>query len=169
MTVWFPTKPELAIYDPHALPKESIFTEITASHTSDLDTISAVGDGLEPQFSSGKKVPRWTSRGQLGKEQRIEGRFAKTKSIRSVGVYWMQDQGDVKFPQSWSLEVEQDGEWKPFELYTTDKYDIRSNQYNIVHPAAPLNCDAIRIHMTPTEGAAVGILEVQVQFEELVK
>ena len=78
----------------------------------------------------------------------------------------MQDLFDVKFPKQWSLEVEQDGEWQPFELYTTDRYDTRANQFNVVHPAAPLRCDAIRINMTPQEQAAVGILEVQVTFEE---
>ena len=31
-------------------------------------------------------------------------------------------------------------------LYTTDRYDTRANQYNVVHPAAPLKCDAIRIN-----------------------
>ena len=165
MTVWFPTSPGLAVYDPHVLPKESIFTEITASHTSALDTVSAIGDGQEPRYSSGKKVPRWTSRGQPGKPQWVVGRFAETKNIRSVGVYWMQDQDEVKFPQEWSLEVEQDGEWKPFELYTTDQYHYRANQYNVVHPAAPLQCDAIRILITPREEKAVGILECQVQFE----
>lgn len=166
MTVWFPTKPSLAVYDPHALPKESVFTEIDASHTSRLDTVSAIGDGREPQFSSGKKVPRWTSRPKKGKKQWVEGRFAETKEVRSVGVYWMQDREDVKFPEEWSLEIERDGEWKPFELYTTDKYDMRANQYNVVHPAASLKCDAIRILMTPKEDACVGILEVRVTFEE---
>lgn len=78
----------------------------------------------------------------------------------------MQDQFDVKFPAEWSLEVEQEGTWKTFELYTTDRYDSRANQYNVVHPAAPLKCDTIRIRMTPKENAWVGILEVQVAFEE---
>ncbi len=167
MTVWFPTKPELAVYDPLALPKESVFTEITASHTADEDTVTAIGDGEIDKWSSGNKILRWTSRGQPGEKQWVIGRFAKPKSLRRVGVFWMDRwQGDVKFPEEWSLEVEQDGEWKPFELYTTDKYDNRANQYNFVHPASPTTADAIRINITPREDTAVGILEVQVQFEE---
>ncbi len=166
MTIWFPTNPELSIYDPHKLPKKSIFKTLKASHTSDLDTVSAVGDGKEPQWSSGKKVPRWTSRPQLGVKQWVEGHFAKARKVRDIGVYWMQDQQDVKFPKEWSLEVRNNGEWKPFELYVTDRYDNRANQYNVVHPAAPLTCDAIRIHMAPKEDAAVGILEVKVVFED---
>ncbi len=167
MTVWFPTKADLAVFDPLALPKESVFSDITASHTSHEDTIVAIGDGDVDKHSSGNKVSRWTSRGQPGQDQWVIGRFRETKSIRSVGVFWMNRwQGDVKFPESWSLEVEQDGVWKPLELYTTDKYDTRANQFNVVHPAAPTQCDAIRINMTPKDDTAVGILEVQVQFEE---
>jgi DUF1680 family protein len=166
MTVWFPRDKSLAVFDPHALPKESIFSEITASHTSPLDTVSAIGDRKEPRWSSGKKVPRWTSRPQKGKPQWVEARFAEAKQLRHIGVYWMQDQFDVKFPAEWSLEVDQEGQWKTFDLYTTDRYDTRANQYNVVHPAAPLKCDAIRIKMTPKENACVGILEVQVAFEE---
>ena len=166
MIIWFPTTPELAVFDPHALSKKSIFKTLKASHTSDLDTVSAIGDGKEPRWSSGNKVQRWTSRPQLGKEQWVEGHFAKPRKVRDVGVYWMQDQQDVKFPKEWSLEVRNKGEWKPFELYVTDRYDNRANQYNVVHPAAPLTCDAIRIKMMPKEDAAVGILEVKVAFED---
>ena len=166
MTVWFPRKKAMTVFDPHALPKESTFRELSASYTSELDTVNAVGDGKEPEWSSGNKVPRWTSRGQNGQPQWIEARFRETKDIRSVGVFWMQDQFDVKFPEQWSLEVEQDGKWRPFNLYTTDRYDTRANQYNVVHPAAHLQCDAIRIKMKPQQDAALGILEVQVSFEK---
>ena len=165
MSVWFPQDRSLAVYDPHMLPKDSIFEEIKASHTSPLDTVNAIGDGKEPQYSSGKKVPRWTSRPQINQQQWVETRFAGTPQVRSVGVYWMQDQFDVKFPSEWSLEVEQEGKWNAFELYTTDRYETRANQYNVVHPAAPLRCSAIRIKMTPRENACVGILEVKIVFE----
>ena len=166
MTIWFPTDSKLAIFDPHKLPKESIFSDIRASHTSDLDTLSAIGDGKEPKWSSGKSVPRWTSRPQLGTPQWVEATFSESKKVRDIGVYWMQDQQDVKFPKEWSLEVQQNGKWKPFELYVTDRYDNRANQYNVVHPASPLTCDAIRIKMTPQANSAVGILEVKVAFEK---
>ena len=167
MTVWFPSKKELAIHDPLALPKESIFKNITASHTSKSDTVNAIGDQVEPRWSSGNKTPRWTSRGQEGKPQTITGEFHGTKQIRSIGVYWMDHyQHPVKFPKEWKVETRKDGKWEPFQLYTTDRYDTRANQYNVIHPAAPLSCDAIRIHATPREEYAVGILEVQVAFEK---
>jgi len=166
MSVWFPQDKSLAVYDPHMLPQNSIFEAIKASHTSPLDTVNAIGDGKEPQYSSGKKVPRWTSRPQINQKQWVETRFNEIKQVRSVGVYWMQDQFDVKFPAEWLLEVEQEGKWNAFELYTTDRYETRANQYNVVHPAAPLMCTAIRIKITPKENACVGILEVKVAFEK---
>ncbi len=166
MTVWFPRKQNMAVFDPHALPQESVFSELEASYTSEVDTVNAIGDGKEPEWSTGNKVPRWTSRGKNGEDQWVIARFNKPSEIRSIGIYWMQDRFDVRFPKEWKVEVEQNGEWKPFELYTTDRYDTRANQYNVIHPAAPLSCDAIRINMTPQEESAVGILEVQVTFED---
>ena len=133
-----PLKKELAIHDPLALPKESIFKNLTASHTSKSDTVNAIGDRVEPRWSSGNKTPRWTSRGQEGKPQTITGEFHGTKQIRSIGVYWMDHyQHPVKFPKEWKVETRKDGKWEPFQLYTTDRYDTRANQYNVIHPAAP--------------------------------
>ena len=54
------------------------------------------------------------------------------------------------------------------KLYVTDEYGVRVNQYNVVHPAAELRCDAIRIHMAPQKDACVGVLEIKVAFEEEV-
>jgi len=167
MTVWFPQDVSQTVFDPHVLPKESAFAKITASHTAGEDTITAIGDGNVDKWSSGNKVTRWTSRGQPGKAQWVVGRFREPKQLRSVGVFWMDRwQGDVKLPEQWSLEIEQNGTWKPFQLYTTDRYDTRANQFNVVHPAAPTECDAIRIRMTPRKDTAVGVIEVQVAFEK---
>ena len=93
--------------------------------------------------------------------------FHGPKKVRSIGVFWMDHyQHPVKFPKEWKIETLRGGQWKPFELYTTDRYDTRANQYNVVHPAAPLTCDAIRIHMTPRDQNAMGILEMKVVFEK---
>ena len=113
-----------------------------------------------------KECPSLDKSPQLGTRQWVEASFPETKKVRDIGVYWMQDQQDVKFPKEWSLEVSKNGEWQPFELYVTDRYDNRANQYNVVHPASPLTCDGIRINMTPQENSAVGILEVKVAFEK---
>ena len=166
MTVWIPTERELAVFDPTALPEESPFTEVSASHTFEQDAVSAIGDRHEPRWSTGNKVTRWSSRPQIGKPQWVMGRFANTRQIRSLGVYWFQDRENVRVPAEWSVEVQQDGQWNPLDLYVTDEYGVRVNQYNVVHPAAPLHCDAVRIKMTPQPDACVGILEIDVTFEQ---
>ena len=165
MTVWFPRNKELAVFDPNLLPAKSIFSRVIASHTFNEDTVVAVGDKKEPRNSGGRKVPRWTSRPEKGKAQWVEARFHESKRLRNVGVYWMQDHSDVKFPAEWFLEIRQDGEWQPLELYVTDHYETRANQYNVVRPAASVQCDAIRLQMTPREDACLGILELRADFE----
>lgn len=165
MTVWFPRDRNLAEFDPTALPEESPFAKVSASHTYEQDTASAVGDNHEPRWSTGNKVARWSSRPQKGVEQWVEGKFTEPREIRSIGLYWFDNREEVRLPESWSLEVQQNGEWKPFELYVTDEYGVRVNQYNVVHPASPLTCDALRVRMTPQQDACVGILEIDVAFE----
>ena len=166
MNVWFPQKQALAEFDPTSLPQESPFAQVTASHTFAEDTVSAVGDNREPRYSNGSKDSRWSSRPQKGKDQWIEARFSEAKTLRSIGLYWYNNQKDVKLPAEWSLEVEKDGKWSRMELYVTDEYGLRVNQYNVVHPAAELTCDAIRVLMTPQEESCVGVLEIKVVFEE---
>lgn len=166
MNVWFPRDRSLAVFDPTSLPEESPFSKVTASHTFSEDTISAVGDRKEPRWSNGNKDSRWSSRPQKGKKQWIEGRFSEEKTLRSVGLYWYDNHSDVRLPADWSVEVHKGGEWVPMDLYVTDEYGVRVNQYNVVHPAAELNCDAIRVLMTPQEDACVGVLEIKVAFEE---
>ena len=64
MTIWFPTNSKLAIFDPHSFQRK-YFSNIRASHTSELDTVSAIGDE-RTKVVQWKNVPRWTSRPQLG-------------------------------------------------------------------------------------------------------
>ncbi|MEM8681176.1 MAG: beta-L-arabinofuranosidase domain-containing protein, partial [Planctomycetota bacterium] len=165
MTVWFPRSRDLTEFDPTALSEESVFTSLKASHTFEDDTVSAVGDGMQPRWSSGNKSLRWSSRPQAGKPQWIEGEFAKTRNVRSVGVYWFVNGEHVKLPAEWSLEVKRHDAWEPFELYVTDAYGRDVNQFNVVRPAAPLACDGIRLNMTPQPDACVGVLEIDVVFE----
>ncbi|TWT42649.1 Non-reducing end beta-L-arabinofuranosidase [Botrimarina hoheduenensis] len=166
MCVWFPRTRDLAQFDPLALPDDSPFVEIAASHTFEEDALSAIADNHEPRWSSGNKSTRWSSRPRTGEPQWVEGRFANARRIRSVGVYWFDNNKDVKTPEEWSLEVKREGSWSPMDLYVTDEYGTRVNQYNVVHPAAGLTCEAIRVNMTPQQDASVGILEIDVVFEE---
>ncbi|MFL2937689.1 MAG: hypothetical protein ACJZ7A_01140 [Opitutales bacterium] len=55
----------------------------------------------------------------LAKSNGWKAHFQNQEKSGSVGVYWMQDQQDVKFPKEWSMEVRNGNTWKPFELYVT--------------------------------------------------
>ena len=47
-----------------------------------------------------------------------------------------------------------------------DTDDHRSDEFNVVRPAATLTCDAISIRILPQVGFCMGVHEVQVQFEQ---
>jgi hypothetical protein len=87
----------------------------------------------------------------------------KEQEIESVSIYWYDDKGGVRLPAAWDLEYRTNGEWKTWELYNTDDYNLFANQYNMVHPAEAIKADAIRINITAKAEAAVGILEVVIE------
>jgi len=60
-----------------------------------------------------------------------------------------------------------DNTWKKLKIYVTDSYFIQKNQYNLVHPAEKLKCKALRINIIPNDGMAIGILDVDIQYEDI--
>ncbi|TKG93586.1 hypothetical protein EYV94_17150 [Puteibacter caeruleilacunae] len=166
MIVWIPDNEKLAEENVPEVTKNVKFEKIIASHTFKLDKVEAIGDGKQPSKSFDTTIPRWTSWAEKGKEQWVEIALKEERTIRSISVYWYDDQGGVQVPQSWSLEYYKDGRYMPFELYVTDSYNSFKDQYNMVHPANELSCDRIRILMTPKANAAVGILDVEIDYEK---
>lgn len=172
MIVWMPRKSELAVLDPTKLPRNSPFREVRASSTFSGGELLALSDLQPPVNSADTTIPHWESgfanieQPEKGVPQWVEGEFHGPRNLRSVGVYWFVDGEYRKLPASWSLEVRQDGRWRPFRLYTTDEYGRRLDQYNVVHPAEPLTCDAIRINLQlDPDTYLVGIHEISVEFE----
>ena len=79
--------------------------------------------------------------------------------MRSIGVYWYNDNGGVQLPGSWHVEVPENGRWKKIAIYNTDQYSSLPNSYNTVHPAKALKADKVRIVMKPRhDKTCVGIL-----------
>ncbi|WP_428305884.1 glycoside hydrolase family 127 protein [Lacipirellula sp.] len=142
------------------------FKSARASHTFDQDRVTAIIDGRLPKNSFDASIPRWTSWPERGKPQTVELELAKSTDIRTVEVYWYDDHGGVQVPERWALEIWQNGEWEPFDLYNTDAYGVSPDQYNVIHPAAPTTTDRLRLQLWPKGEAAVGILEVVVEPEE---
>lgn len=161
MNVWFARNMQ-TILDaiPHTVGNVK---SVKASHTFESDSDMAVADGKQPKNSFDGSIPRWTSYPQLGKAQWVELELKKEQPVESVSVYWYDDKGGVQLPIEWSLEYRKDGEWKAWQLYNTDNYNVFADQYNMVHPAEPIKADAIRINMQPKADSTVGILEVVVE------
>ena len=83
--------------------------------------------------------------------------------IESISVYWYNDNKGVKYPESWRAEYMKDGKWNEYTPYITDSFSTLGDQFNMVHPATPVETDAIMLHITPQKDATVGILEVTIE------
>ena len=116
--------------------------------------------------SNDRTIPVWTSNADK-KNHWVEIGLDPNKQIRSINVYWHDNNKSVKIPAKWSMEYLKDNTWEKFEIYVTDSYGTQKDQYNVVHPGDELKCDAIRINITPDSGFAVGILDVDVQYQTI--
>lgn len=160
MNVWFARS--------EATARESAFhfarniSGVKASFTYSGDDEYAVADGAVPDNSSDTKIPRWTSWPECGKEQWVEVTLAKPMAVESVAVYWYDDGGGVQLPVSWSMEYRSQGEWHTFRPYTTDRFGVERDQFNMVHPDEQITADALRLKIVPKASAAAGILELEV-------
>lgn len=171
MIVWMPRNAKLAAKSMISnLLTQSQYGKILATHTYEEDTIAAVTDGKLPRNSSDQTIPRWTSLPQKNRRQRISIDFDKPKKVGNVAIYWYQDpqaEGKVKLPRGWWLEYKEgDGEWKRMKKYITDTYGLEKDTFNVVRPDATLKCDGICINVLPQVGYCMGILEIQLGFED---
>lgn len=160
MNVWFARDAATALPSvSHTIDKVK---EVSVTYTYTGDDPYAVADGRKPSSSADSSIPRWTSWPRLGESQKVEIWLKNPQPIESVAVYWYNDNGGVKLPASWTLDYYHDGRWSPMQLYTTDSFGIAPDQFNMVHPAAPVSAEAIRVNASPVSDAAVGILEVEI-------
>ncbi len=161
MNVWFGRDAQTVLA---GLPKYAgNVADVTATHTYSGDDVMAVADGKEPSNSFDRSIPRWTSWNKLGEPQQITINLKKSQKVESVSVYWYEDDGGVRLPVSWTMDYRAGGEWKTFEPYTTDRFGVEKDQYNMVHPSSEIAADALRLNIVPRHDMAVGILEVVIE------
>ncbi len=161
MNVWFARSPETAVAS--TIKTVGNVKDVTATHTNSSDDVYAIADGKFPQKSSDVSIPRWTSWSKKGMEQQVEIKLKEAQDIESISVYWYNDDGGVQFPVYWDVEYHTNGVWHPFKLYVTDTYGIQADQFNMIHPAEPIQADAIRLNIKPKDDSTVGILEVTIE------
>ena len=136
---------------------------VDATHTNINDDVNAIADGRHPSSSSDKSIPRWTSWNKRGRSQKVTISLKGPQDIESVSVYWCEDDKGVGVPESWTMDYLEDGQWKTFEPYITDRFGIEKDQFNMVHPAGPTRAEALRLNIKPQEDKVVGILEVVIE------
>jgi hypothetical protein len=67
-------------------------------------------------------------------------------------------------PEEWELEFRSCTAWQPFQIYATDHYSTFRKQFNMVHPAAPLKCDALKLKIKPNPGKLAGIQSIRIDY-----
>ncbi len=166
MIVWFPTKSDMIQFADGNSMKGGRYKNVRASSTSKYGSLGAISDGRRPMNSSDRTIPAWTSNADENSHW-VKIGLDPNKQIRSINVYWYDNNKSVIIPAKWSMEYMKDNTWKKFKIYVTDSFAKQKDQYNVVHPGEELKCDAIRINITSNNGAAVGILDVDVQYETI--
>lgn len=144
-----------------ALPR-SRGIEVTASHVWNRDSAQAAADGQEPVSSDDQSVPRLTYWPHKGTEEWVEAKFASSRKVKSVSVYWFDDAGAgaCRTPAEWAIQVRgKDGVWNAAEGDVPapglkDTWDTRA--------ITPVRTDCVRIRIKQREGFSSGILEIKV-------
>ena len=85
-----------------------------------------------------------------------------------MGVYWAHNSEDVNVPKEWKLYYLKDDRWNDFKLYVTDFFGVERNMYTVVHPSAKLSCDGLKFVITPINNKSIGILDIDLQVEQLL-
>ncbi|MCT4646675.1 MAG: glycoside hydrolase family 127 protein [Carboxylicivirga sp.] len=165
MVTWIPTEQHLA-EEAMFESGESRFGKVVASHTNEDSDIHAISSGTIPESSSDITLANWNSLPQKGKDQWIELNLKTKTKLRSVSVYWHDNNSTIKVPKEWSIDYFKAGEWHEFPLYITDSYSTFKDKYNMVHPAQDLVVRKIRINMKAKTEASVGILDVLIEEEK---
>ncbi|MCC9603131.1 glycoside hydrolase family 127 protein [Stieleria sp. JC731] len=162
MQVWFPESEALATPDLTS-PDNLRFAAVKASHTFAQDNVDAVRMKHTPKSSADTSIPRWTSWPEKGKEQWVEVQLERPMQIRSVGVYFYDDQGGVQVPKSWVVQLPDGENWNTMPIYNTDQYSVLPDNYNTIHPATTTVTDRLRLQLVPQhDQTTVGILSLDI-------
>ena len=161
MNVWF-ARDAATVRESMVFPVGNI-ASIKATYTYQNDDELAPVDGKQPTNSFDRTIPRWTAWPKVGEKQSVEVKLKKKQPIESVSVYWYDDKGGVQLPVEWNIDYLVDGQWHVFKPYVTDRFGVELDQFNMVHPAEPIEAEAIRINMMPKKESSIGILELLVE------
>ena len=89
----------------------------------------------------------------------VQYSFDKPRKVSSVDVYWLDDKGGRRVPESWRVLYRRAGKWKPVEA--AGKYGVARDRFNEVH-FKPIETDALRLEAKLQPNCSGGILEWRV-------
>jgi hypothetical protein len=159
MNVWFARDKETAVSNIPTIPGKIVDVQATRI----ADDIYGPVDGQIPSSSADESIPRWTSYNDLGLSQQYIIYLEEEQEIKSVKVYWHDNNDDVKIPASWTIDYHTDGEWKEFKPCSSDIFGTAKDQFNMVRPEHTVKADAIRLNIVAQKDACVGILETTIE------
>ncbi len=136
----------------------------TASHSHSGDAISALSDGIQPKRSGDTRIPRFTWWSHKGTAEWVQYNFKGPMKVSGVKVYWFQDTGGCRVPESWRLLYKGEYDWRP--VATLDELATERDKYVTVK-FAPVEATALRIEVQLKKGFSGGILEWKVMGKEI--
>ena len=89
----------------------------------------------------------------------VQYNFEKPRKVSGVGVYWVDDKGDYRVPESWRVWYRRAGEWQPVEA--SGEYGVAKDRFNEVR-FNPMETDSLRLEVKLQPGVSGGILEWRV-------
>lgn len=166
MVVWLPSKQDLVQFTSENSSRGGKYDKVVASSTSESGSLTAISDPRRPASSEDRTIQPWIS--EKGKDHWVEINLKEAQPIRSIGVYWFDyERWEIETPASWIIQYFNDGNWQDMDLYVTDEYSLNKDEYNVVHPGSDFNTNTIRINIKSQGNFKVGILDVDITYENI--
>ena len=89
----------------------------------------------------------------------VQYRFGKPRAVSGVQVYWFDDGGGRRVPESWRVLYQEAGKWKPVEAL--DDYSLEKDAFNEVR-FQPVETDSLKLEVNLRPGVSAGVQEWRV-------
>jgi DUF1680 family protein len=158
MRVWL-----AASEDKAAAATLAMRSRASASHCWELDSASAINDGVVPAGSSDTTAGRLSWWDHKGTAEWVELEFPHASAVSKARVYWFADRpanGGCDVPASWRLFYREGDEWRPVEW--PSGYGVAPDKFNEV-TFTRVTTTALRIEVQLQPGWSGGICEWQVE------
>ncbi|MCG8308894.1 MAG: glycoside hydrolase family 127 protein [Cytophagales bacterium] len=165
MIIWLPDSEAGVQFSANNTARGGKYKKVSASSTHKMGSLNAIADPRRPASSIDRTIHSWIA--ENDQPQWISIELKEIQKIRSIGLYWFDDNRRVKVPKSWKIQYLKGDEWVDMDIYVTDHYSTDKDEYNVVHPGSELKVRKIRINIDPQPKSLVGLLDVDLEFENL--